>query len=285
LSIIESDTKDENIKLPENELTFDEVLKKSFNIYQSRFVDFFFLFMLIGLVDGVIDTVLKASGLVDPTTSLAGIIIVFIVYWILSTIANGIAVKYSNELLIKQEAGLRESLDFTLPKTFSLLGAGIASIFLIIIGFVLLIIPGIIFIIMFSLMVPVIIIEGSSAIDSLRRSKRLVSNRWRRTFAVIIIVVILQAILSWTANTISSPLGNFSWIIATTATAFIQPVLPIASVILYYSMRIKEQSSEKETAKKPTSFCPKCGQPVFSEDTFCRGCGRRTHNLVEKEGT
>jgi hypothetical protein len=285
LSIIESDTEDENIKMSENELTFDEVLKKSFHIYQSRFVDFFFLFMLIGLVDGVIDTVLKASGLVDPTTSLAGIIILFIVYWIFSTIANGIAVKYSNELLIKQEAGLRESLDFTLSKTFSLLGAGIASIFLIIIGFVLLIIPGIIFIIMFSLMVPVIIIEGSSAIDSMRRSRRLVSNRWRRTFAVIIIVVILQAILSWTANTISSPLGNFSWIISTTATAFIQPVLPIASVILYYSMRIKEQSSEKETAKKPTFFCPNCGQPVFSEDAFCRGCGRRTHNLVEKEGT
>lgn len=286
MSSIEPDSRDVVLQVPERELPFDEILRRSFHIYKSRFLNFFLLFLVAGLVQDGVGAVLEVGGLVgiiwqrpvDPFTFFSSVVVVLFVSWIMSTIANGIAVKYLYELLDKHEAGLRESFDFTLSKLVSLLGAGIASFFLIMVGTVFLVIPGVIFVIMFSLMVPAIIIEGAGALESLGRSRRLVSRRWGRTSAVLLVVVIILAIVSWIGTVVASPLGMFSRVVATTADAFIQPVLPIASVLLYCGMRIKEHSREKEITEKPTFFCPNCGQPVSSQDSFCRSCGARLTN-------
>jgi predicted RNA-binding Zn-ribbon protein involved in translation (DUF1610 family) len=251
-------------------------------------LDLFLPFLAAGLVNGAIGAAVRIDEFLAfdrSSVDLGGFVVrLFVVVaslgilnWVTSTIANGVAVKYSLDLLEKREADLRRSFDFTLSRLVPLLGAGVLSVVLIILGLICLVVPGIILAVMFSLVVPTIMIEGINAFESLGRSRRLVSKRWKRTFAVILIIFIIQGIVSSVGSTIGSPLGPFSWIIANVANALIQPLLPLATTFLYYSMRIKE-TGEKEITEKPTFFCPNCGQPVTSEDSFCRSCGARLTN-------
>lgn len=98
----------------------------------------------------------------------------------MNTIAEGVVVKYASVFLEKGEAKLREAFNFTLSKLASLLAAGAITAILVVIGLILFVVPGIIMAIMFALVVPVIMIEQMGALESLSRSRGLVSKRWEK---------------------------------------------------------------------------------------------------------
>lgn len=163
--------------------------------------------LVTGLVNGAIGAAFGISEFLaidlismDPLGFLARVVVFLvsmgILSWITSTIANGVAVKYSSDLLEKRETDLRKSFNFTLSRLVSLLGAGIAIFILGILGLICLVVPGVILAIMFSLVTPVIMIEGVTALESLGRSRKLVSKRWGRTFVVLLVVLIIEGIIS-----------------------------------------------------------------------------------------
>jgi hypothetical protein len=291
------DSADDLLRKPVQELSFDEILRRSFHLYQARFVDFLLPFLVAGLASGTFSAVMSFVGFpTDPIPSLrldfsgflgylARVILLAIVSWGFSTVASGTVVKYSSDILEKGDARLGESFNFALSRLLSLLGSGIAAFILLMAGLICLVVPGIILAIMFSLVVPVVIIEGTGALESLGRSGRLVSKRWGRTFAVLIIVVIIQGIVSGIATTISRPFGFAGSIIANVASAFVLPLLPIATTFLYYSMIVKESrlvpskveliEKTEEHAASTNIYCPQCGRPISSDVNFCQHCGAK----------
>lgn len=173
----------------------------------------------------------------------------YIFSWIIITIAHGICVKCASDLIEKGSADLEDAFSSAVRRLPSLLAVAVVSAILIILGVVALIIPGIILAIMFSLVVPAIIIENVGALNSLSRSRRLVSHRWLKTFVFLlimgIIIGIASIITSWIVSPIrilSGPTSNIvSSVITAIITAFIMPILPVAITVYYYSMLAKEQ--------------------------------------------
>lgn len=174
-------------------------------------------------------------------TLLALVAILGIVSWVVGSIMNGVCVKYASELIEKGEAKLGEAFNFTIYKLLSLLAATLITGILIALGFIALIVPGIILYIMFYLVVPVILIENISVIDSLSRSRKLVSNRWLKTFALSLIVGIIIVFVAFTGGLITTPLGVYGGLVNSFITAFVQPILPISVTVYYYSMLAKEE--------------------------------------------
>lgn len=290
------DSTNDLLRKPVQELSFYEVLRRSFHLYQARLREFVLPFLVAGIASGTVNAVMSFAGfLTYPIPSLrsnlsgflgffASVNLLAIVSWFFLTMASGTAVKYSSDILERGHARLGESFNFALSRLLSLLGSGIATFMSLIAGTICLVVPGIIFAIMFSLVVPVIVIEGTGALESLGRSRRLVSKRWGRTFAVLIIILIIYGIVSGIATAITRPFGFTSSIIAGVASAFILPILPIATTFLYYSMKVKEakslseiQMTEKreEPAEGIMHYCPHCRKPVTSDAGFCRNCGAR----------
>jgi len=305
-----------SVKKPLRELSVGEMLSQSFSLYSARFVDFFLPFLAAGLITGVFRMVVSSyfplpeppaptappdvilewffsflGGLV-ATLALAGL-----ASWIVSTIANGVAVKYASDLLEKGSADLVEGVNFTVTRLVSLLAAGIITGVLTIVGLICLIVPGIIVTIMFALVVPAIIIERIGALDGLGRSRRLVRNRWAKTFVLLLLIGIILAIVGLVADWIGSPLGSASSLVTGVIAALIQPILPIATTFLYYSMAAREaqlaappppppppppswQPPPPPRAPPPSAppaqkYCVNCGLEMPGDAVYCSRCGKR----------
>lgn len=108
-----------------------------------------------------------------------------------------------------------------------------------ILGFIALIIPGIILALMFSLVNPVIMFEGTGILESLSRSRVLVSKRWLKTFGLVLVLGIIVAAVNGVVVVITSPLGFVSPLVSGILTAFITPIFAIAITLYYYSMKAR----------------------------------------------
>ncbi|MEM2953096.1 MAG: hypothetical protein QXU21_02335 [Candidatus Bathyarchaeia archaeon] len=249
------------IQKPENELPLDEILRMAFTIYSKNFIIFFAPFLAAAIVIGSLSSIVynfattAVANIPEPGASieeiqnwfwsfmvafLAMAFILAIISWIMNTVVTGICVKCTADLIEKGKASLTEAFNFTVYKLISLLIAALITGILIGLGALALIIPGLILSIMFSLVVPAIIVEDIGAIESLSRSRKLVSYRWLKTFALLLTVYLAVIFVSFIGSLIGQPLGPFSTLLSNVAAAFVQPIIPISLTLYYYAMVAKE---------------------------------------------
>lgn len=291
---------------PNRELSVPEIIDRSFGLYSRRFLEFLAPFLVAGIINGVIRW---AVGYIFPPIAppteltekffewlmsylgpfIASTSVLWVSFWIISTIANGIVVKYASDLLEKGEANLANAFDLAIHKLASLLVAGLVSGILMILGVICFIIPGIIVAIMFSLVVPVIMIEDKGPLESLEMSRRLVDKSWWKIFGVLFLVLLLAGILTVIGEALNPYLPPLGDLTSTLISALIQPIYPIALTYLYYSMRTKEaapsisyvQPAPTEVAEQPPrvfeqpNFCIYCGQSLPRSSIYCPNCGSK----------
>jgi hypothetical protein len=237
-----------------SEHSVGEIFTETFRLYSQNFVQYLIPFLAAGIITGLVavavrSTIVIPAAPVHPTpqqlsawfltyltaaafsTFLSGI-----VGWIASGFTFGITIKFTSDMMQLGQANLRQSLDFTLQKLLSLLAASVITGILLVLGFVALIIPGVILAVMFSLVFPVIMLERTSVLGSLSRSSALVRERWLKTFGLLLLIGIIIAVVNGIFVWIVSPLGIWGPFVSSIIGAFITPISAIALTIYYYSM-------------------------------------------------
>jgi hypothetical protein len=174
-------------------------------------------------------------------TFLALAFVLGIISWIIGNVICGVCVKSASNLIENGKASLGESFNFTVYKLPSLLIATLIIGILTVLGLIALIVPGIILYIMFYLAIPTIMIEDVGAFDSLSRSRKLVSNRWLKTFILALIVGLIIGVAAFAVNLITIPLGIYGLLVGSVINAFVQPISLISSTVYYYAMSAKEE--------------------------------------------
>ena len=171
---------------------------------------------------------------------------------------------------------LRETLARYLPLLgLVALGVGIAIVWVIAfaVGIVLLVLPGLAVLcagvylaVRWSLSVASMMAEDVGPIRGLGRSWALVKSQWWRTFGIIVIVAIMQAIIGYA-------LGFLFGVIAALATtgdvrlavvavgstllgALINPITTIAIVLLYFDLRVRKEGLDLDQLAQQTSPGP-----------------------------
>src|SRR6266852_5124133 len=235
------------------ELSLGEVLSKTFDLYRRDFAKYFVLFAVVGVIIGVV-TALARQAFVLPTLPpnptpqqfsswfsaflgaffllFASILIITVVF---SAIAQGSSIKLASEHIEKGHADLGASVRFGVSKLLWIWALSIVVGVIVILGFIALIVPGIILAIMFSLAFPVLLIENKGVFESMGRSRELVGHRWLKTFATFLDLGIIVIIASAIVNAITGPLGVASPVVNGLLSAFYQPLLPILLAVYYYS--------------------------------------------------
>jgi hypothetical protein len=115
------------------------------------------------------------------------------------------------------------------------------------VGFILLIIPGIIFGVFLSMAVPAYIIERRRATDSLSRSWNLVSGSFWHTLGVILVAAILASVV----NAVITAVGGSSfigrWLLGALAQIITAPFVALVGVVLYVDLRVRREGLDVGT--------------------------------------
>jgi len=252
-----------NAEKPSRELSIGEILSLTLNLYLSKFLQFFLPFLIAGIITGLsMYAIMSSFPLPEQpsanapyeeifewlvallTTAIIVTVLSALVTLIVTTPTTGIVTKYASDQIERGTSNLGASLNFTISKLPSLLIAQFITGILTAIGMLLFFIPGIIISIMFLLIIPAIIVEQKGAFESLGRSRRLVRNRWLKTFVLILVVGIILGTVIGIVNLLTLPLNttypNISFLIINIAFSFVAPISPIAITYLYYAMVARE---------------------------------------------
>lgn len=169
-------------------------------------------------------------------TSLA--IIVSIVFWVLVILYQGFVV----ELVAADESNRRmtmgELLSAVTPVLGSLLVISILFAIALVIGFILIIIPGLILLTIWSVVVPVEVLEHRGVLGSFGRSRELVRGNGWNVFGVIVIVWVAAIVISFLAAVLASGLGHVGRdIVQWAVNVAIAPLVALSATVLYLELR------------------------------------------------
>ena len=204
----------------------------------------------------------------SPGRTIATILseVLFIILWasLALPIATGAGTYAISERYLGNEVTIGQALNRAVKSLWTLSVAQFAVVLWVFIGFVLLIVPGILWSLSYALVVPVVLVEGRKAAPSLRRSCELVKdNRWK-VFAVLLIVSALQwllgfgvASLSRLFLTLESGSGSLMrWTLENVTTIFLTPLGIIADILLYYDFRIRKEGFDLEMLSRAFELVP-----------------------------
>ncbi len=134
------------------------------------------------------------------------------------------------------------------PVVLPLIGLAIVAGFAIAIGFVLIIIPGLILLTWWSVAAPAMVIERTGVFGSLGRSRDLVRGNGWNVFGTILLVLLIDIAVNIVAAIIGAALGDagrgvVDWI-AATLTA---PIVALTSSVLYFALVGGATRTQEET--------------------------------------
>jgi hypothetical protein len=283
------------------ELSLTEAISKTFDVYRQGFRKYFVLFVVVEAIIGVVTAVAQHAFILptppsNPTPEqffnwapgffgalillVASIGIVRVLFF---PIAQGGAIKLASEQIEKGKAELGASIRFAVSKLLWIWALSIVVGVVVVLGFIALVIPGIVLAIMFALAFPVLLLENKGVFDSMGRSRELVGHRWLKTFATFLVLAIIVSVASAIVGAISGPFGVAGPVVTGIISAFYQPLLPILLAVYYYSnlARIAPVPAGQTplepttTARAGTKFCTNCGTQLDSSAVFCPKCGAK----------
>ena len=114
-------------------------------------------------------------------------------------------------------------------------------------GFLLLIVPGLILMTIWAVVAPVVVIERPGMFAAFGRSRALVRGQGVPVFGVVIVVLLLSLLIGVIAVVLTSPLGLAGtaavlWV----ANALVEPFTALAAAVLYFMLVVRKDRWEGE---------------------------------------
>jgi hypothetical protein len=242
-------------------MTTGALLDRAFRLYTSNFSLMlgitaaayvpFYLIMLI------IESRLGAN-VQAPSGGLSTLLlqIGFMVLWasVAFPIAGGAATYAISERYLGNDVTIGEALRVALSNFWTLSVAQITATIRVLFGFLLLVVPGILWLLSYALVVPAILVENQKATASLRRSRDLVKGHRGKVFCVMLVINLLQGIPIFGVGMISGMIFNtqsgsgavLNSAIINLVSIFLTPLAIVATILLYYDMRIRKEGFDLE---------------------------------------
>ena len=220
------------------------VLGDAWNLYK-RFLGRFFLTALV--VFAVFDLLV---GLADAA---AGDGWVSAIVWGLVSAAIGIAGYFCVQAALvetvrdvrdgRADRSIGETYRAVQPRLPAAIGGGLLAAIGIGIGLVLLIVPGLFLLTIWSMLIPVIVIEGRSAGEAFGRSQDVVRGNGWSVFGLVLVTFLIVAIASLLIQALFAPLPNFvdAWLGSLVADSLTVPFAAAALTTAYFTLVARER--------------------------------------------
>jgi hypothetical protein len=221
-------------------MTVGGILGEAWRLYTKFFTRFFVVALIVFLIVNLLGALLGA--LVGPSASVSGLVALIAAavslvgtFWLQGALVYAVDDVRDGRI----DSSVGELFERVQPYLGTLILTGILAGLGIALGFVLLIVPGLILLTWWCLIVPVIVLEGKGVGESFGRSRELVRGHGWTVFGIVILAVIGSAIASGIIQSVFSFLGPFLryWIGGSIANAIVDPFLAVALTLTYFHLR------------------------------------------------
>lgn len=162
-----------------------------------------------------------------------------ILFWALSILYQGMVVKLVQDVQDgRRDHSVGDLIRSVEPVFWPLLTVSILAGLGVGIGFILLIIPGLFLIVIWSVVAPVVVLERPGVFAAFGRSRELVRGNGWNVFAVIVLVFLAVAAVSVAAGVATNSLGSLGRALVQWAVnAALAPVTALSASVLYFALR------------------------------------------------
>jgi hypothetical protein len=182
----------------------------------------------------------------NPTAAVLGMIgtaVFMIVLMPLCSAAmiHNISASYLGETLTAGQSYARAA-----PRLLGLVGTQFLVMLAIAVGYLLCIVPGIIFSLWFLVVAPVVILERVAGPTAMRRSRELMRGNLDKGFILALVVGILTFVIVWALQFLTTlvplPHPAIGAFINTLLQAILLPIQTAPWILLYYDLRIRKEA-------------------------------------------
>src|SRR6266496_1556620 len=221
-------------------MSIGEVLGEALELYKRFFVRFVgtaaVVFVVLDLVSALADRAASSSSigagllwiLISAVLSVVGS------FWLQGALVEAVADVRDGRI----DTTIGELYERTRPRLPSLIAAGIVAGIGIVLGLILLIIPGLYLLTRWSLIPAVIVIEKRSAGESFGRSWELTRGHGWTVFGSLIVSFIAYAVVLGILRALFVPLPTFAsiWIGGAVAHSVATPLIALTGAVLYFRL-------------------------------------------------
>lgn len=181
--------------------------------------------------------------------------VLVLLFWAVSILYQGMVV----ELVQDVQDGRRDHSVLQLvrsvePVFWPLIGVSILFGIAVAVGFVLLIIPGLILLVIWSVVAPVMVLERPGVFATFGRSRQMVRGNGWNVFGVIVMVFVIVFLISIAAGIAASGLGPVGRALVQWAVnSAIAPVTALSASVLYFALRGNSSDSSATASTFPTT--------------------------------
>src|SRR4051812_38337289 len=234
--------------------TFERI----FDVYRSQFglliPAALILFLPIAILNGLIAT---GGGLL--AVLLASVIGTVATFWY-----QGMVVEATEDILDGRRDHTIGSLFASVaPVLLPLIGAGILAAIAIGIGFILIIVPGLILLTIWAVLAPAIVVEKRGVFEAFGRSRELVRGSGWQVFGVIVVLFLLQAVVGGVVQAIFRSASDSFAVYAIAdlvVRVFIAPLSGLAAAVMFFELR-RLHGEPAQGAVAPATTGPAPGAP------------------------
>jgi hypothetical protein len=162
------------------------IIGEAWRLYKEHWQHFLpialVIFLILAVVSLLLALVLGTLGAV-----LGGLIGIIGIFWLQGALVEAVADVRDG----RADLSIADTFRRAQPRLPSIIGAGLLAGLAIAIGFVLLIIPGLFLLTIWSMIVPAIVLEGKAAMESFGRSRELVRGNGWSVFGVIVLSILI----------------------------------------------------------------------------------------------
>lgn len=224
------------------------VVREAFDVYKAHWKTFVPLALIVYVILGVVSLVLVwlLSWLGAIIAALIGIVGTF---WLQGALVEAVRDVRDG----RRDLTIGEMFARVRPRLPAVIAAGIIAGIAIFIGLILLIVPGLFLLTIWSLIIPVIVLEGRSAGESFGRSREIVrGNGWNVfgviviTFAALIVASIIVSLLTFWL-----PDGVDRFVSDVISNTVIAPFVAVAWTIMYFTLARPAAAEAPPMAQPP----------------------------------
>ncbi len=235
------------VPAPTKRISVGEVISETFTIYGQNLGALLGSAIVVFVVVGLIAGLLQAGGglilvLLGAAVRVAG-----------QALYTGFVVELVRDVRDgRRDETVGDLFSAAMPFILPLIGFGILFGIGVAIGFILIIIPGLILLTFWSVGAPAIVVEGIGPIDAFSRSWRLVRGEAWPVFGALLVTFLIVLVVGAILGAIATPIGVGATIVAAIISAAITaPIYSLAVSVIYFDL-----CGDASSAAAPTPAAP-----------------------------